>query len=52
MKAEWIERCVNAAGQATGDVASLLAERLRVELQTKLSLRSLRPKESNELADE
>ncbi len=35
-----------------GDVASVVAERLKVELETQLSLRSLRPKESSELADQ
>ena len=52
MKADWIQRCVDAARQAIGDVASVVGERLKVELETQLSSRNLRPKESSDLADQ
>jgi hypothetical protein len=52
MKGDWIERCVDAARHTTSDVASAVTERLKAELETQLSVRSLRPRESSELADQ
>jgi hypothetical protein len=52
MKADWIETCVNAAQRAAGDVNQVVAERLKAELESCLSIRGLRPKELGELADQ
>lgn len=52
MKEDWIEACVDAAREAAGDVAPVVAERLKVELKSGLSVRGLRPGELGELADQ
>jgi VIT1/CCC1 family predicted Fe2+/Mn2+ transporter len=52
VKADWIEICVDAAQQATSDADQVVAERLKAELETRLSIRGLRPKELGELADQ
>ena len=51
MKHDWIETSVDAALQAVGDPDPVVAERLKVELKSCLSIRGLRPKELGELAD-
>ena len=52
MKADWIETCVDAAQQATGDGDQAIAEHLKAELESRLSIRGLRPRELGELADQ
>jgi hypothetical protein len=52
VKPDWIETCVDAAQQATSDADHVVAERLKAELESRLSLRGLRPKELGELADQ
>jgi hypothetical protein len=52
VKADWIGTCVDAAQQAIGDADHVVAERLKAELETRLSIRGLRPKELGELADQ
>ena len=52
MKADWIDGCIDAARQAIGEVDTVAAERLKVAMETQLSIRALRPKELSDLADE
>jgi hypothetical protein len=52
MSASWIESCVDAAQRAIGGIDTVVAQRLKVEIETQLSVRGLRPKELGELADQ
>jgi hypothetical protein len=52
VKADWIDGCIDAARQAIGEVDPVAAERLKVAMETQLSIRALRPKELRDLADE
>jgi hypothetical protein len=52
MKADWIDSCVDAAKRVAGDADQVVAERLKAELKSDLSVRGFRPKELGDLADQ